>query len=87
MAEALWAPASAYEQDKAAPVWAVQARWTSLRLASQHSDAVAVAADLFAKASCGFSDCLIAAKHQQLNCEFTATLDRRMAKLPRVRVL
>ncbi|WP_348063309.1 hypothetical protein [Roseateles sp.] len=45
------------------------------------------AAALFKAASCGFADCLIVAKQQRLGCEFTATFDRRMARLPGVRVV
>lgn len=87
LAEALWVLASAYEQDKAAQLAAVHSLLDEPAFCFEHRDAVAVAANLFAKASCGFSDCLIAAKHQQLGCEFTATFDRRMAKLPGVRVI
>lgn len=87
MAEALWVLASAYEQNKAAQLAAVHSLLDEPAFCFEDRDAVAVAADLFAKASCGFSDCLIAAKHQQLGCEFTATFDRRMAKLLGVRVI
>ncbi|MEO6277492.1 PIN domain-containing protein [Roseateles sp.] len=50
-------------------------------------EAVTAAAALFKAASCGFADCLIVAKQQRLGCEFTATFDRRMARLPGVRVV
>ncbi|PTT84664.1 hypothetical protein DBR42_14870 [Pelomonas sp. HMWF004] len=87
LAEALWVLASAYAQDKAAQLAAVHSRLDESAFCFEHRDAVAVAADLFAKASCGFSDCLVAAKHQQLGCEFTATFDRRMRQLPGARVV
>lgn len=87
LAEALWVLASAYEQDKSAQLVAVRSLLDEPAFCFEARDAVAMAADLFAKATCGFSDCLVAAKHQQLGCEFTATFDRRMAKLPGVRVM
>ena len=39
-------------------------------------DAVGAAADLYAQETCGFSDCLIAAKHQRMGCELTAAFAR-----------
>ena len=41
---------------------------------------------MFEKATCGFPDCLVAAKHARLGCEFTATFDRSM-RMPFVRVI
>ncbi|MBL8331433.1 MAG: hypothetical protein JNJ71_21535 [Rubrivivax sp.] len=42
---------------------------------------------LFAQGSCGFADCLVVAKHARQGCEFTATFDRGMRKLPGVKLL
>lgn len=55
--------------------------------AFEDRDAVADAAALFEHSACGFSDCLIAAKHARLGCSFTATFDRSMRKLPCVKLL
>ena len=65
--------------------------WVMLCLAHKNPDrlreAVSKAVILFEQSSCGFSDCLIVAKHAQLGCEFTATFDRGMRKQPGVKVL
>jgi predicted nucleic-acid-binding protein len=45
------------------------------------------ATELCAQGTCGFSDCLIVAKNTQLGCDFTASFDRAMRKLPGTRVL
>jgi predicted nucleic-acid-binding protein len=87
LAEALWTLASAYQQGKAAQLKAVRSLLDEPAFCLEDRDAVAAAADLFERAACGFSDCLIAAKHQRLGCAFTATFDRRMVKLPGVTVI
>ncbi len=46
-----------------------------------------VALGLFEASSCGFADCLVVAKHARQGCDFTATFDRGMRKLPGVKVL
>lgn len=86
LAEALWTLASAYEQNKAAQLLAVRSLLDEPAFCFEDRDAVAAAVDLFEQASCGFADCLIVARHQRLGCEFTATFDRRMGKLPGVRL-
>ena len=50
-------------------------------------EAVRAAADMFQDSSCGFADCLVAAKNARLGAEFTATFDRRMVRLAGVRVI
>ena len=42
---------------------------------------------MFEHASCGFSACLIACRHARRGYDFTVTLDRRMRRLPGVRVI
>jgi hypothetical protein len=42
---------------------------------------------LFEVGTCGFADCLVVAEHALHHCEFTATFDRSMRKLPGVKVL
>ncbi len=55
--------------------------------AEQMDEAVAAALSLFeAAGSCGFADCLIVAKQARLGCDFSATFDRGMRKLPGVKV-
>ena len=87
LAEALWTLRSAYQQDKAAQALAVHSLLDETAFAFEDRDAVALALDLFERNACGFSDCLVAAKHHRLDCSFTATFDRSMRKLPDVKLL
>ena len=87
LAEAVWTLRSAYDQDKAAQLIAVRSLLEETAFAFEDRNAVALAVAMFEGSKCGFSDCLVAAKHDSLGCEFTATLDRRMGKLPGVKVL
>lgn len=87
LAEAVWTLRSAYDQDKEAQLTAVRSLLQEAAFAFEDRDAVGRAVTMFEQSSCGFSDCLVAAKHAQLGCEFTATFDRGMRKLPGVKVL
>jgi len=87
LAEATWTLASAYAQDKPALVKAVRSLLDETAFGFEDRDAVSRALALFEQHSCGFSDCLVAAKHAAHGCDFTATFDRRMRKLPGVQVL
>lgn len=87
LAEAVWTLRSAFDQDKAAQLGAVHSLLDETAFAFEDREAVARAVTLFEQSSCGFSDCMIAAKHAQLGCAFTATFDRRMRKLPGVKVV
>ena len=87
LAEAMWTLRSAYDQDKPAQLTAVRSLLAEAAFAFEDRDVVGRAVTMFERSSCGFSDCLIAIKHNQLGCEFTATFDRGMRKLPGVKVL
>ena len=87
LAEAVWTLRSAFEQDKAAQLLAVRSLLKETAFAFEDRDAVTQAADMFEQGSCGFSDCLVLAKHARRECAFTATFDRGMRKLPRVKLL
>ena len=87
LAEAVWTLRSAYDQDKPAQLTAVRSLLDETAFAFEDRDAVTVAVTMFERSTCGFSDCLIAAKHGRLGCEFTATFDRKMRKHPGVRLL
>jgi predicted nucleic-acid-binding protein len=87
LAEAVWTLKSAFDQDKPAQLLAVRSLLDETAFAFEDREAVAAALSLFEAGSCGFADCLIIAKHARLGCDFTATFDRGMRKLPGVRVL
>ncbi len=87
LAEALWTLRSAYQRDKASQVLAVRSLIDETAFAFEDRDGVAMALDMFERNACGFSDCLVAAKHRRLGCSFTATFDRAMRKLPAVKLL
>jgi predicted nucleic-acid-binding protein len=87
LAEALWTLRSAYQQDKAAQCLAVHSLLDETAFVFEDRDAVAKALEMFESHACGFSDCLVAAKHRQHGCKFTATFDRSMRKLPDVKLL
>ena len=55
--------------------------------AFEDREAIATALSLFEAGSCGFADCLVVAKHARQGCDFTATFDQAMRKLPGVRLL
>jgi len=87
LVEALWTLQSAYGQPRSDQVRAGRSLLNEPAFGFQHRATVEQAAELFANAACGFSDCLMVAQHQHLGCEFTATFDRAMGKLPGVKLL
>lgn len=87
LAEAVWTLRSAFDQPKAAQLIAVRSLLDEAAFAFEDREAVSLAADLFERGSCGFSDCLVVAKHARYGCHFTATFDRGMRKLPKVRLV
>ena len=87
LAEALWTLRAAYDQDKAAQLTAVRSLLQEAAFAFEDREAVLQAVELFERCRCGFSDCLVVAKHARNGCDFTATFDRGMRKLPGVRIL
>jgi predicted nucleic-acid-binding protein len=87
LAEAVWTLRSTYEQDKAAQLLAVRSLLEEVAFEFEDREAVLLAVSMFKQRTCGFSDCLVTAKNTRLGCGFTATFDRRMSKLPGVRLL
>ncbi len=87
LAEAVWTLKAAFEQDKRAQLTAVSSLLEETAFAFEDREAVAAALSLFEAGSCGFADCLVVAKHARQGCDFTATFDRGMRKLPGVKVL
>jgi predicted nucleic-acid-binding protein len=87
LAEAMWTLRSAFNQDKAALLIAVRSLLEETAFAFEDREAIARALQLFEQASCGFSDCLVVARHGHQGCDFTATFDRGMRKLPTVKLL
>jgi predicted nucleic-acid-binding protein len=87
LAEAVWTLKAAYGQDKRAQLIAVRSLLEETAFAFEDREAVAAALGLFETGSCGFADCLVVTKHVRQGCEFTATFDRGMRKLPGVKVL
>ena len=87
LVEAVWTLKSAFEQDKQAQLIAVRSLLEETAFAFEDREAVAQALTLFESGSCGFADCLVVAKHARQGCDFTATFDRGMRKLPGVKVL
>ena len=87
LAEAVWTLRSAFDQERDAQLIAVRSLLEETAFAFEDREAVADAVTLFEAGSCGFADCLVVAKHARQGCEFTATFDRAMRKLPGVKVL
>jgi predicted nucleic-acid-binding protein len=88
LAEAVWTLRSAFDQDKAAQLIAVRSLLIETAFAFEDRDAMSDAADMFEQGNnCGFSDCLVVAKHARHGCELTVTFDRGMRKLPGVKLL
>lgn len=87
LAEAMWTLRSAYDQDKASQLMAVRSLLDESAFAFEDREAIGRAIELFERGTTGFPDCLVVAKHARHGCQFTATFDRGMRKLPGVRVL
>ncbi len=87
LAEAMWTLRSADDQDKPAQSTAMRSLLDEAAFAFEDRDVIERSVAMFEQSSCGFPDCLIAVKHHRLGCEFTATSDRAMRKLPSVKVL
>ena len=87
LAQAVWTLRSAFDQDKAGQLIAVRSLLHETAFAFDDREAVIQAAELFERGNCGFSDCLIVAKHARQGCHFTATFDRGMRELPGAKVL
>ena len=87
LVEAVWTLKSAFEQDKPDQLIAVRSLLEETAFAFEDRAAVAAALTLFESGSCGFADCLVVAKHARQGCDFTATFDRGMRKLPGIKVL
>jgi predicted nucleic-acid-binding protein len=87
LAEAVWTLKSAFGQDKSAQLIAVRSLLEETAFAFEDREAVAAALSLFEASSSGFAGCLVVAKHARQGCDFTATFDRGMRKLPGVKVL
>jgi predicted nucleic-acid-binding protein len=87
LAEAVWTLKSAFEQDRPAQLLAVRSLLHETAFAFEDREAVATALSLFEAGSSGFADCLVVAKHARQGCDFTATFDRGMRKLPGVKLL
>jgi predicted nucleic-acid-binding protein len=86
-ADAVWTLRSAVDQDKYAQSIAVRSLMEETALAFEDREGVAAALGLFESGSCGFADCLVVANHARQGCEFTATFERGLRKLPAVQVL
>lgn len=87
LVEAVLTLKSAFEQDKHAQLIAVRSLLEETAFAFEDREAVAAALTLFEASSCGFADCLVVATHARQGCDFMATFDRGMRKLPGVKVL
>lgn len=87
LVEAVWTLKSAFEQDKDAQLIAVRSLLEETAFAFEDREAVAEATSMFEAGSRGFAECLVVAKHARQGCEFTATFDRGMRKLPGVKVI
>ena len=87
LVEAVWTLRSAFGQDKASQLIALKSLLTETAFAFEDAAVVTLAVSMFELGKCSFSDCLIAAKHQRLGCQFTATFDRAMRNLPGVKLL
>jgi predicted nucleic-acid-binding protein len=87
LAEVFWTLPSAYAQDQKAVLLALHGLLDEPSIAFESRDAVQSAVEQFTHSKCGFVDFLVTAKNAGLGAEFTATFDRRMAKLPGVRLI
>jgi predicted nucleic-acid-binding protein len=66
---------------------AVRSLLKGTAFAFEDREAVVEALTLFESGSCGFADCVVVARHARQGCDFTASFDRGMRKLPGFKVL
>ena len=71
----------------AAQLIAIRSLLDEIAFAFEDREAVRQAVEMFGEGNCGFSDCLVTVKHARHGCDFTATFDRGMRKLPGVELL
>ena len=84
LVESVWTLKAAFDQDKAAQALAVRSLLDETAFAFENREVVENALAWFERGTCGFSDCLVVAKHAHSGCESTVTFDRGMRKLPGV---
>lgn len=87
LAEACWTLASVYQQPKAALLRALRGLLDEPMFGFDDRGAVEAAVAAFQDASCGFSDCLVVARHRASGCSATVTFDKRMQRLEGVSLL
>ena len=84
LVESVWTLKAAFDQDKAAQTLAVRSLLDETAFAFEDRAAVEQALAWFEQGACGFSDCLVVAKHAHKGFKSTLTFDRGMRKLPGV---
>lgn len=87
LAESAWVLASTYRQSRDSIATAIQALLDTPSIALEDTDAVARALSQFRITNADFSDCLVVAKNVAKHCTQTVTFDRKMQKLPSVKLL
>lgn len=87
LAETIWTLRTVYAQPKPAQVAAIRGLLSQPAFAFEQRSVVEQALATFEQGNAGFADCLIAARISAAGCKFTATFDRRMRRLPGVKVI
>lgn len=87
LAESAWALKGAYKMDRQDIARGIAGLLETPAFALEEPKVVAIALKHYKESTVDFADCLIAAKNVAGGCEHTATFDKKMRKLPAVRIL
>lgn len=87
IAEVAWVLRDFYEYDRTRVAGAIRALLDVSELELDASDEVHAALREFENSTAGFTDCLIARTNASTGCEYTATFDRKAAKLAGFKLL
>lgn len=87
LAETLWTLRGRYRLSKDDLLLALRGLLDTAAFAFENRTVIQAAVSIYEASAADFSDCLVAAKNAAAGCEYTATFDRAMHGLPRVRLL
>jgi predicted nucleic-acid-binding protein len=87
LVECAWVLEDVYDYSRAQIGQAIDGLLATAQLRATNASAVGVALQRFRSSSADFADCLIGVNNVSAGCEYTATFDRKAAKLPEFRLL
>lgn len=87
LVECAWVLEDIYEYSRTQIGEAIDGLLSTAQLRAADASAVGLALQRFRSSSADFADCLLGVKNVGAGCEYSATFDRKAAKLPEFRLL